>query len=148
METFEVGEPLSIQYLRFDPDAMSFHGLPEAVRHGASTIALVYEPKYVDALKTPMVLLKGRQLFHVYEEFAGIHYPGDRHPYPPHSDRSRKVPSTGYFGVHHLMATFPGALLELFGFTWQGWRWHDWDFEKREMLKYEQGGRLNIHTNE
>src|SRR6266566_3088139 len=52
MDNFHDGEPLSLLYLRLDPDTMSFHGMDVALRYRPPAIALVYERVYTEAAKT------------------------------------------------------------------------------------------------
>jgi hypothetical protein len=40
----------------------------------------------------------------------------------------------------------PTSSVHLFGFTWQGWRWHDWEYEKGVMLRYAEERRLVVHS--
>jgi hypothetical protein len=146
MDNFKPGDPLTLVYLRLDPDRMSFYGIDVALRHRAPAVALVYERIYADAAKEAADFLRGTALLHVYEEFAGISYPGDHLPYPPIAHRDRIIPSTGFFGLHHIMNACQRASVHLFGFTWEGWRWHDWDYEKRAIQKYADEGRVVVHS--
>lgn len=146
MDNFQPGDPLTLVYLRLDPGTMSFHGMDVALRYRAPAIALVYEQKYADAAKTAEDFLKGTPVLHIDEAFAGLSYPGDQLPYPPYSDKDRRVPSTGFFGLHHIMNCCQTASLHVFGFTWQGWQWHDWEYEKSVMLRYAEERRLIVHS--
>jgi hypothetical protein len=146
MDSFEAGEPVSLVYLRFDHDTTSFYGLDLAVQHRVPAVALVYEPIYVESSTKAANYLKHATLIHVYEEFAGLPYPGDHLPYPPYANKDRKVPTTGFFGVHHILNNYQAASVHLFGFTWQGWRWHEWDHEKRVIQRYANEGRVTVHS--
>jgi hypothetical protein len=146
MDNFEPGEPVTLLYLRFNEDAMAFYGLEMALQFCAPTVALVYERKHAESAKRAGNLLIDRMVLDVYEEFEGIPYPGDHLPYPPYSNKERRVPSTGFFGLHHVMKIYRSATVHLFGFTWHGWKWHDWDYEKRQIMHYAKEGRVVVHS--
>lgn len=146
MDNFQPGDPLTLVYLRLDPSTMSFYGIDVALRYRAPAVALVYEQIYAEAAKEAGDFLRETTLLHVYEEFAGLPYPGDHLPYPPYADSDRIIPSTGFFGLHHIMKTCGALSVHLFGFTWEGWRWHDWDYEKSVIQKYAEERRVVVHS--
>lgn len=139
------GEAVTLLYLRFDPGALSFHGLETARGSAATSIALVYEDQYRDAVTSVRPLFADRELLDVPESFQNVPYPGDDFPYPPYADKYRLVPSTGFFAIHHLM-TLRALAIELFGFSWQGWRWHDWEYERRTIASYVRDGHLKVYS--
>lgn len=55
-------------------------------------------------------------------------------------------PSTGYFGISYCIQTFPAAEwdIHLCGFSWEGWKRHAWDGEKRWVERHVASGRLRI----
>ena len=44
----------------------------------------------------------------------------------------RLFPSTGFFGIRHILSNFPAEQwdIKLCGFSWEGWKRHAWDAEK------------------
>jgi hypothetical protein len=55
-------------------------------------------------------------------------------------------PSTGYFGIWHILNTFPldEWRLEVCGFTWQGWQKHAWADERRWVSQKVEMGFVTI----
>lgn len=53
------------------------------------------------------------------------------------ADKRRLFPSTGFIGIRYALKHFPPPewRLELYGFSWEGWKRHDWDGEREWMLK-------------
>jgi hypothetical protein len=50
--------------------------------------------------------------------------------------RRRLFPSSGFLAVSWLMREFPDARLDLFGFTFQGWKRHPWQRERQALHSY------------
>lgn len=48
------------------------------------------------------------------------------------ADRRRVFPSTGFLGIRYGRLNFPEPewSLEIFGFSWEGWKRHDWPAER------------------
>lgn len=49
------------------------------------------------------------------------------------TDRARIFPSTGFIGIRYAMAHYPkpGWTIDINGFSWTGWKRHDWHAEEK-----------------
>jgi len=62
------------------------------------------------------------------------------------ADLSKIFPSTGYLGVWQMLQQCPPDewLITLVGFSWQGWKRHDWQREEKWMRSRVKSGRLSF----
>lgn len=62
------------------------------------------------------------------------------------ADMHRVFPSTGYFGVYHCLRSLPVEEwdIKLCGFSWEGWKRHSWDNERRWVAEHVAAGRLAL----
>jgi hypothetical protein len=58
----------------------------------------------------------------------------------------RIFPSTGYFGLYYCLQRFPADEwdIKLCGFSWEGWKRHSWDGERRWVETHVAGGRVSL----
>ncbi|GGA78802.1 urease accessory protein [Brucella endophytica] len=57
-------------------------------------------------------------------------------------------PSTGYLGIRYILQNFPCETwdIKLCGFSWEGWRRHNWADERRWVEDRMEEGRLSFLT--
>lgn len=57
---------------------------------------------------------------------------------------SKVFPSTGFFGIWHMMGKCPAESwdIKLCGFTWQGWKKHAWADERSWVERHVKTGRI------
>ena len=62
------------------------------------------------------------------------------------ADMYRVFPSTGFFGLYHCLQRFPPDQwdIKLCGFSWEGWKRHSWDGERRWVEMHAASGRLAV----
>jgi hypothetical protein len=62
------------------------------------------------------------------------------------AQRYKVFPSTGYLGTRYALDRFPAPewRIELLGFSWAGWKRHDWAGEEDWMRRKEQEGLLDL----
>ncbi|MDH7788694.1 hypothetical protein QBD01_004740 [Ochrobactrum sp. 19YEA23] len=55
-------------------------------------------------------------------------------------------PSTGFFGVWHMLRTFPSTdwEIQLCGFSWQGWKHHAWAAERHWIEERASSGQIRL----
>ena len=61
--------------------------------------------------------------------------------------RMRKVfPSTGFLGISYVLANFPASEwdIKLCGFSWEGWKRHDWQNERAWVDEKMASGRIGM----
>ena len=63
-------------------------------------------------------------------------------------EQSRKIffPSTGFIAIQHCLQTYPSSSwrLEICGFTWEGWKRHNWQAEKGWVEAAARRGQMNV----
>ena len=61
-------------------------------------------------------------------------------------ERSRKLffPSTGFIAIQHCLQTYPSWRLEICGFTWEGWKRHNWQAEKGWVEAAARRGQMYL----
>jgi hypothetical protein len=59
---------------------------------------------------------------------------------------SKVFPSTGFFGIWHMLGECPAESwdVKLCGFTWEGWKRHTWGDERGWVEKKVASGRISI----
>lgn len=55
-----------------------------------------------------------------------------------------RSPSTGFLVLEHCIAARPEATIELAGFSFEGWKRHPFDLERRAVERYERQGRIRL----
>lgn len=62
------------------------------------------------------------------------------------AEMHRVFPSTGFFGVYHCLDRFQAEEwdVKLCGFSWEGWKRHSWDGERRFVADHVESGRLTL----
>jgi hypothetical protein len=60
--------------------------------------------------------------------------------------RHKVFPSTGYLGTRYALRRFPAPdwRIALVGFSWAGWKRHDWGGEEAWMRRKQQDGLLDL----
>lgn len=62
------------------------------------------------------------------------------------STATEHYPSTGFVAIYRTLSRArPGERVELCGFTFEGWRGHSWDAERRWVAMRADEGRLTLH---
>jgi hypothetical protein len=64
----------------------------------------------------------------------------------PETKMREIFPSTGFFGIRHVLQTLSEGEwdVKLCGFSWEGWRRHSWGDERRWVEDKVRSGRLGI----
>lgn len=137
--------------------------LQNPIFQSAKEIMLAYHPSIISAYHPkPNVLsrLKGRRADWTMETINVLGRAGKEiHVMPPqfyvdgcrelglNAEKMHRVfPSTGFLGIHYMLEKYPLDTwdIRLCGFTWQGWKRHDWDNEKDWVERQIASGRLSM----
>ncbi|MEO5325269.1 glycosyltransferase family 29 protein [Mesorhizobium sp. CC13] len=65
-------------------------------------------------------------------------------------DRRRLFPSTGFIGIKYALERFqhPEWQVELFGFSWEGWKRHAWEGERTWISDKIASGNISMRVGE
>ena len=62
-------------------------------------------------------------------------------------DRRRLFPSTGFIGIRYAIEIYPAPewQIDLYGFSWEGWKRHAWSGERAWIAERIRDGSLRLH---